>query len=244
MASPFLTHRSRAAIMATYLPHQVQVQYCPDYGQVLSQVETRVATLDSIDYYGWQKPAILRLVSDVTTAESAQLVLYSLADLPQLPDELLTLVARMDFVSTLDLGAGEYVNRVEVLSASDTELRLAVGTGYRAPDESYHTETDDFIEDESDEGYQAGPDYQVIVSAFGDIHWRNVTADELANPPRPVWQLLSGSRVLAAFAYLVELHVAVGEIAVVERDYDSVTQAINYSSRYVRKQVKGGVNRG
>jgi hypothetical protein len=132
------------------------------------------------------------------------------------------------------------VNRVDVLHASATELRLSVGTGYTPIDNSYHDDTATLIEDEPSSEYQEGCDYEVIISAFGSIDWRNVTADgiESTNPGgRPVWQHLAGAWVLSAFEYLAQLHVAVGKLARAEQRWNPGTNQHDQLPLFVRKQL-------
>jgi hypothetical protein len=242
-----LTFEERARAINTYLPYQLKV--------LLPSGLTGI--VEELNYLNFERPARLRviigdsLVGDIDSewvhpsVEEVTPLLYSLADVPRLvgtngwrPVE--GLLNKMHFIATEDRGAGEYVNRVDVLSASDTELRLSVGTGYNAPDNSYHDETDTLIEDEPNGEYQKGCDYEVIISAFGTIDWRNVTADgiESTNPGgRPVWQPLAGAWVLSAFEYLAQLHVAVGKLARAERRWNPGANAHDELPLFARKQL-------
>ena len=244
MLNSKLTFEERARAINTYLPYQLQV--------LLPSGLTGI--VEELDYLNFERPGRLRVIigqslaADIDSAwahpsvEEVTPLLYSLADVPRLvgtngwrPVE--GLLNKMQFIATEDLGAGEYVNRVDVLSASDTELRLSVGTGYTYPS----CGPDEMVDDDSTDRNVS--DYEVTISAFGDIHWRNVTADgiESLNPGgRPVWKLLAGAWVLSAFEYLAQLHVAVGKLARAERRWNAAAGMHDELPHFVRKQVQDG----
>lgn len=247
MLNSNLTFEERARAITTYLPYQLQVLLPSGL----------VGIVEDLDYLNFERPARLRVIIGNNLAadgdsnwtypsvEHVTPLLYSLADVPHLLGTnnwrpVVGLLGKMDFIATEDLGAGEYVNRVDVVSASDTHLHLLVGTGYNPPDHSYHDDAGIFIEDEPSEEYQNGSDYEVTISAFGDIHWRCVSVDssqELSSRGKPEWRLLSGVRVLSAFEYLAQLHVAVGKLARAEQRWNPEANKHDELPLFVRKQL-------
>lgn len=232
-----LTAQQSGAILSEYLPHKVQVQKIlfkePRQGELVG-----LQYDDKSVYASVLRPGELEYDS---LANNIMPVLYDLADLPKLlrratdnATPLVVALRKMSFTTSLDLAAGEGVIAAEVLpnqwgkmADRTVLLHLRVLTDYIDPDSRQEGE---------------GCEYEVTLSAFGEVLWRNVTADKLSideagRTGRGHWQHVHGTHLMRAWEYLRELHVAVGAVAEIKQRYIEATGQHETHYRYVRKQL-------
>jgi hypothetical protein len=249
MSKPFLRTEDQLLMLNEYAPYKVEMR------EEVSTMPARYYPLILVGVDFGQHEVLLTTAFDRKIVHQflpIQLlpVLYSLADLPNLPggdshraSPVGTFLHTLNFIQRGDYASGEWVNKVTVKSASDSHLHLAFSTTYislesvNIPD----YDADETLPDEDDFNPEdgIGADYEAIVGATGHVQWRNVTADELdeANGGRPHWRVAEGAHVFEAFRYLRQLHVAVGKAAYVHQEWSTATNSHTLHYSYVRKQV-------
>ncbi len=235
----FLHIDDHLAMLNEYAPHKPTMHLTDGRG-----VQTHFV-LVGIDFS--EKLVLTQLATGGNTqhwhVSEAQMVLHSLADLPNLPggdalhaSPVAAFIHGLGFIERGDHASGEWVNQVTVKSASDAQLHLAFSTTYQQDTSQW---SDDDFDEQQEPTDNAGSDYEVIVAATGTVHWRCVTADNLDvdNKSRQHWRIAEGANVIEAFRYLRQLHVAVGKAAYVHQVWSNATQKHTPHYSYVRKLV-------
>ncbi|MCA8830558.1 hypothetical protein [Hymenobacter pini] len=244
---PFLHIEDHLAMLNEYAPHKVtmQLRNSPDqYTLVGVNFSTSYVLLAKAGAQAMHSPLVVTPV------------LYSLADLPNLPggdgrdyaSPVASIIHALNFIQRGDYASGEWVNQVTVKSASDEQLHLAFSTTYQLDTSQFSA--DDFDQQEPTDD-TAGADYEVIISAAGTVHWRCVTADNLDMGKRSPalgftqhWRIAEGANVFVAFTMMRRLHVAVGQAAYVHRVWNSEAKGYDKHYSYVRKQLPASVQEG
>lgn len=251
MTKQFLHIDDHLAMLNDYAPFDVEVEI-PDADGVISRLKlvgcdfkAKMGLLDSDYGVRPHSPAVF------------QPVLYSLADLPDLLggdshsfSALAAFIHGLAFIERGDYGSGEWVSQVTVKSAGDAQLHVAFSTSYthlwevETANSDYDADETGPNEDDFDPEYGRGADYEVIISAVGNVHWRNVTADSLEGERGQHWRVAQGANVFEAFGYLRRLHVAVGRAAYVHQVWSNAAKGYTPHYSYVRKQVSAAQEGG